>query len=47
MTAPPQADLDIIVESEMIKIAEAGEAQPEGTTREPATSPPEGEQEPM
>ena len=43
--APPQTDLDIIVESEMVEIAEGGDAQSEGTIREPTAGPPEGEQE--
>ena len=43
--APPQTDLNIIVESEPVEIVEGGDTQSEGTTQESTTDPPEGEQE--
>ena len=43
--APPQAELDIILESETVEIVEGGDAQPEGASRESTVHPPEGEEE--
>ena len=43
--APPQADLDVVLESEMVKIVEGGDAQPEGATQGSPVHPPEGEEE--
>ena len=33
MMAPPQADLNVILESETVEIVEGGDAQPEGATQ--------------
>ena len=45
MVPPHGTDLDVIVESETVKIVEGGDTQSEGTTQESTTGPPEGEQE--
>ena len=42
---PPQAELDVILESETVEIVEGGTAQPEGASHEFTVHPPEGEEE--
>ena len=45
MAPPSWADLDVIMERETVEIVEEGGALSESATQEPATGPPEGEQD--